>query len=235
MKRISASIFAFVLTVNCCISASAALLRPIPSATPQPGGVASQPETALETSQSAIAPTPTPKPNVYEQKGTGDKILRDVQTESTYSVAHITNKGKSNFVVWHYRADDTKNLLVNTIGNYDGYVLMTGADASRLQINSKGDWSIVINPVEQIKDTSFSGYGDFVTGAFVAPTDSWVISNEGDHNFIVWQYVLNGDKKDLLVNTIGMYSGEQISTVKRGTLCFFEIKSDGPWSITPYV
>lgn len=164
-------------------------------------------------------------------KGNGDDVLTDINLSDGLYKAHIVYSGAHNFVVWIYDENNYKDLLVNTIGSYDGYVLIASPTSIYLEIKSSGDWSIQFEKLTNTSETSFSGNGDNVTGLFSSSVKKWHIHYEGEHNFVVRGYSTNGT--DLLVNTIGSYDGNVLFEIPSGGRAFFEVTSSGSWSIEP--
>lgn len=56
--------------------------------------------------------------------------------------------------------------------------------------------------------------------------------HSGDSNFSIWSLDANMENVDLLVNTIGAYSGTTTTGLGRGTAKFLEIEGDGEWTVT---
>lgn len=70
--------------------------------------------------------------------GRGDDV---VVIMSASSKAHITDKGPSNFAVWVISVDSGRpDLAVNTIGGYDGTVVLDGPAV--VEVTSSGSWTI---------------------------------------------------------------------------------------------
>lgn len=166
----------------------------------------------------------------FSQTGTGDKIITGLVANNKYTIIHLTHSGRSNFIV---KADEegTKiNYLANKIGVYDGYYLLDENGTFRLDIAADGDWKIEVVQFSRADTNSFSGTGDVVTGVFVTNTDMWGFTYNGSSNFIVKQYSVNS--YNLSVNKIGEYSGEGVSTIKKGKASFFVIQAEGDWTIS---
>jgi hypothetical protein len=76
------------------------------------------------------------------------------------------------------------------------------------------------------------------TGDSVVDLKNWVgaglahITYSGRGNFIVWNYGSNGEKIDLLVNTIGAYDGVVLLDFYDTQTTRFQIESSGAWEIT---
>jgi hypothetical protein len=193
---------------------------PTPEADPIP-----EPEPAPEP---APEPEPEPEPTQQAQEfsGRGDKIL---QFDSGPFVATITHRGNSNFAVWAINDQlDNVGLLVNQIGSYSGDVLGSSDAYGGLRIEADGRWTVSVVPVSQAPTRlgNVQGKGDAVF-FWTAPNRTVArITHEGSSNFAVWLFTSSG--RDLLVNEIGPYSGEQI--IEDG---LFEITADGAWTISP--
>lgn len=172
-------------------------------------------------------PTPAPTPTVFE--GKGDKILEDINVNGQMCTVHFTTKSTRHTAVKFHPASGSYDLLVNTTDPYDGYTLIS--DSGRLEITCNSSWTVEITPLGTTDQTSFSGKGDFVTPIFTAPSDAWKITHSGKSNIIIKQIGSSGS--DLVVNEIGTYDGEVISTVSAGERCVFQITADGEWTIEP--
>lgn len=164
-------------------------------------------------------------------KGNGDDVLTDINLSDGLYRAHIVYSGSGNFVVWIHDENDYKDLLVNTIGSYDGYVLIASPTSIYFEIKSSGDWSIQFEKLTNTSETSFSGNGDNVTDLFSSSAKKWHIHYEGESNFVVKGYSTKGT--ELLVNTIGSYDGNVLFEIPSGGLAFFEVLSSGSWIIEP--
>jgi hypothetical protein len=180
-------------------------------------------EPAVEEAEPEPVVEPTVEP--LEFSGSGNKIL---QFDSGPFVATIAHGGNRNFVVWGMDSglNDT-DLLVNTIGDYQGRVLGSDDSYGGLKIEGDGNWTVQVVPVSQAPRLSGSvqGTGDDV---FIWDGSRTVasINHNGSRNFVVWLFSSSGT--DLLINDIGPFSGE--SVIEDGV---FEINADGNWSITP--
>ncbi len=167
--------------------------------------------------------------------GVGAKVLR-INKGSDPMAVTFKYVGPSNFIVWNLDSSGGKiDLLVNTIGNYSGTRLIDALQdqqTAALQIRAEGSWKVTLKPLAMVRvwdgTGTWTGKGDDLvviqSGAF-AGLDSVQITNSGQSNFIVWAW---GETRDLLVNEIGKYSGEQL--MPAGTV-LLEIKSSGTWSL----
>jgi len=144
-------------------------------------------------------------------------------------VARFTHNGESNFVVWAY-FDGGKDLLVNTIGAYEGTRPVVG-DELVLDIDADGAWTVEIAPIGWAADAAFSGRGDAVSGVFDPPsTGPWEFWHNGTSNFVVWLHCAGGS--NLVQNEIGPVSGSGIVAFEEGPCCW-EVEADGDWSLKP--
>lgn len=173
-------------------------------------------------------PTPTPQPKPISGSGQGDKVVTEIQINNDvlYSL-HLTHSGSSNFAVHQYDTEGNRELLVNEIGSYSGYVLPQGHGPYILEITADGPWEYTFEPLDTVDSTVFSGTGDFVTPIFEIQPGVWELSHDGNSNFAVRIYSAEG--RDLLANEIGAYSGEKLIT--ESGVGFFEIVADGNWEI----
>ena len=189
--------------------------------------IATQEPAAEETAVEEVEPEPVIEPTVepLEFSGSGNKIL---QFDSGPFVATIAHSGNRNFVVWGMDSNlNDTDLLVNTIGDYQGRVLGSDDSYGGMKIEGDGNWTVQVVPVAQAPRLSGSvqGTGDDV---FIWDGSRTIaaINHDGSRNFVVWLF--SGSGRDLLVNDIGPFSGETV--IDEGV---FEINADGNWSITP--
>ena len=190
--------------------------------------------TSTEKPTQSLTEKPTEKINNdtssggFSAYGSGDDVVTGL-TVTKYAVLHIEHTGARNFAVISYEGDDYDDLLVNTIGNYSGDVLIDHSGEIDLEITADGDWNITSSGLTIDDTTSFSGHGDAVTGLTTSSGGIWEITHSGDRNFAVIEYGLNSGYMDLLVNEIGDYSGTV--KAKAGDVIFFKVSADGDWTI----
>ena len=199
-------------------------------------------ETEPETEKPTPEPTEVPKPTEpiidnptstggWGAHGTGDYVAEGLNVEG-YAVLTINYYGDGNFSVVSYEnGDDYDDLLVNEIGNYSGRVLIDHGGKFDLEINADGEWTIETSGLSVDDSTSFSGTGDCVTGITTHSGGNWEITNDGDSNFAVIQYGVKSGYMDLMVNEIGYYQGTVKSEKAQNDNIFFEVNSDGNWTI----
>lgn len=193
---------------------------PILTATPQP--------TQTPTPQ----PTATATPKPIKLSGTGDSVV-DIDKGDWAAIAKIKYSGGSNFAVWTYgKSGEKYDLIVNTIGAYDGtrpIDLLNNQHTARLEITASGRWEIEILPAIQARSIKvpglIEGNGDDVVLLIGKPDLGKVDASKATRNFAIWAYSTTG--RDLPVNKIAPYSGTIILT----NAVFLDVKATGPWSI----
>ncbi len=191
---------------------------PKPTATPRP----------TNTPVPTVPPTLPPKPVTLQ--GQGQHATDPIALPYPLSVVRFTHAGSSNFAVWTYIGKG-KNLLVNTIGHYEGTRPLFSNEPVVFDIKADGTWTINIAPIGQASGAAFSGRGDSVSGLFDPPTQGpWLFKHDGQSNFAVWLYCTGG--QDLVQNAIGPVDGSRIVQFPKGPCCW-DVKADGNWSLAP--
>jgi hypothetical protein len=159
----------------------------------------------------------------------------DVEKSDDAMLARITHTGGSNFAIWSYGADGEKiDLLVNTIGNYNGTVpldWLVGEHTTRFEVSAGGDWEIRVDPIDTMRSelvpSTFTGTGDDVVLLANGKPDLLKIdASTAEHNFAIWAY--DDSNRDLVVNEIAPYQGTVIVSAATYVLV---IQAEGPWQI----
>jgi hypothetical protein len=205
---------------------------PEPTNTPLPTDTPLPTKTPRPTNTPIPTATPTPVPEPISVSGSGDDVV-DIEKWDGPAIARISYRGGSNFVVWNYGTDGDKiDLLVNTIGQYDGTRPLDFLDTehtARFQVESSGEWEIAILPLTEIRIESvpgtFTGNGDEVVYLDGTPDLLKVNASSAASNFVIWAY---GNRRDLLVNDIAPYDGVVIAGSDTAVLV---IEAEGDWSI----
>lgn len=189
---------------------------------------------ATESPDNGVAPAFKP----IALSGRGKRVARFKIPSDSPAIATFKYNGRGNFVVWTVDASGhTTDLLVNTIGRYDGTRIFDTDDGSHsiaFKIEASGPWSAKVKPVTSARrwngTSTIKGRGDEVLlladgiSGFATAT----IKHAGKENFVVLSY--SPDGSELLVNEIGRFSGQVL--IPDGTL-LFEVQADGTWSINP--
>ena len=174
--------------------------------------------------------TPTPEPVVLT--GIGDGVVDFVW--SGLGLLHITYSGGSNFAVISYDTNgEYLDLLVNTIGSYEGTVPLNFMEkgATRFEIKSSGNWEIQILPLGMIRREvipgTITGIGDDVIYLDGKDPDLVKVdASTAKSNFSIWAW--SATDVDLLVNEIAPYTG---TVVALSDMYLLVVGADGNWSI----
>lgn len=217
-------------------------------ASPTPEASGTSDATAVGQPASSVAPSASTPPSAIPSldpspafaeiplSGTGSAVPRFDIPPDTAAIAVISHTGASNFAVTSLGEAGEEDLLVNRIGNYAGTVLFdetSGSHSVAFEVVADGPWTILIKPVtEAFKwdgTQQLAGSGDDV--AIIDPATSGLktatLTHQGDGNFAIFAY---GPNTDLIVNEVGVYSGEVV--LGDGTF-LLEITANGPWTISP--
>jgi hypothetical protein len=165
----------------------------------------------------------------------GDAVF-NIQKWQGPAILKIKHTGGGNFVVRNYPAEGNNyyDLLVNTIGNYEGTVPLDFRDdeqTARFEVKADGTWEFHIEPITNARieeiPSVISGNGDdiiFIGGG--KPDLLKVDAVQARRNFVV-RAIANG-KFDLIVNEIAPYSGT--SLLDNSTIALI-INATGPWQL----
>jgi hypothetical protein len=131
------------------------------------------------------------------------------------------------------KSDGPNPLLVNAIGSYSGtrwLAVRDNAEASQLTVKATGSWSVKVGGLDLAKSAhgTVKGHGDGVV-LEQANADAAKIENHGGSGNFVVKAASPSSGLDLVVNTIGGYSG----TDQVDMPALIEITSSGDWAITP--
>lgn len=173
------------------------------------------------------------KPRVYS--GTGDDVVTIAKHDKTAEAMKITHAGGSNFAV-HSLDGSMKDtdLLVNTIGNYSGTVLLDAPsyqdlDTKTLKISADGAWTVTLIPLQSVAkydgSAPITGTGDSVF-YYSGKSAGALFTHDGESNIAVHAGA-GAYGPDLLVNDIGRYSGTVVWAPG-----LYWVNADGNWSAT---
>ena len=199
--------------------------------TPRP----TQPPEPTRTPRPTATSTPVPEPIFLTS--VGDSVF-DIQKWEGPAILRIKYTGGGNFVVRNYAANgkDYYDLLVNTIGPYEGTVPLDfrdGEHTARFEVKAElsGAWEFHIEPlsnarVETIPGT-IAGTGDDVIliGGGEAELLT-VVASQAEHNFVI--HTISSGGLDPLVNEIAPYAGTKLPDASTMALI---IQATGPWSL----
>ncbi len=213
---------------------------PLPTDTPEPTRTPMPTSTKLPTKTSTPTKTlqPTIAPTPIVLSGNGDKVVDLEKFNSDPIILHITYTGSRNFIVQNYGADGKQiDLLVNTIGAYDGKLLtdiLDDDETVRFEVKSSGSWTIEVMPLSLeymqslVIPGSFEGVGDdLVILAGKEKADLLEIdASQAKKNLII--HGVSRSTYSLLVNEIAPYTGTKI--LDDGTFLII-VRATGPWKI----
>ncbi len=214
---------------------------------PTTGGAASIVPTLVSTSGAVVVPatvapataaptpppTPAPTPAPVVLRGTGQTATDSITLPFPTSIATFTHIGSRNFIVKVFRGTQ-ESILINEIGTYNGKRPLIGTDPIKLSIEADGGWTVSIQAISCCAASGeFAGKGDSVSNLFNPPggATTWDFSHDGRRNYIVYAHCRGGDQ--LLQNRIGAFSGSTIVSFGGDPWCFWEVRADGNWSLTP--
>ena len=163
--------------------------------------------------------------------GTGHAATGAITLPAPISVAHITHDGQGSFVVESF-VGSQGDLLINTIGAYDGFRPLLDGSPVQLNIEADGAWTVTITAITCCAASgAFAGSGDAVSSQFNPPARGpWEFSNTGRRSYVAYAHCVSGDQ--LLLNRSGSFQLSTIVMFGRGP-CYWEVISDGSWSIGP--
>jgi hypothetical protein len=185
----------------------------------------------------AVAPIVRPLPGRgYSIEGHGsaqtDELTPDIGGSLPIGIVVITlaHSGRSTFVVTALQEGGSE-VLTSDIGRYSGQrpLVVTGAVA--FDVVADGDWSLKVQPMSSGGSPAFSGRGDLVSPYFTPPsgTGNWYISHDGT-TFTAYAHCVGGSVQ-AAQHSEPFMEARQV-TFARGP-CFWEVRADGAWSITP--
>ena len=164
----------------------------------------------------------------------GDAVF-NIQKWEGPAILKIKYTGGGNFAVKNYSSNyDYYDLLVNTIGPYEGTVPIDFRDneqTARFEVKAEGTWEFHIEPIssariEQIPGT-ISGVGDDVVliGGGI-PDLIKIDASQATNNFVI-KAIANA-RFNLIVNEIAPYTGT--SRLDDSTIALI-VNATGPWKL----
>jgi hypothetical protein len=112
------------------------------------------------------------------------------------------------------------------------------------EVQADGPWQILLEqpifPSAESPPLELAGTGDMFEGPILLPrgTTPVQIAHQGQANFIVEVYSIDGERRELLVNTIGNYDDSSALRGQENPLLGLEpgphivvIRADGTWTI----
>lgn len=187
-----------------------------PTKTPEPT------DTPAPTATPTEVPIPTPLPEPVRLEGNGQTATDPFTPPSTINRVVASHQGRRNFALKSYTPDGKSNLLINTIGNYQGIVLLATDQETFFEVDADGAWSLQVEPVaaDEAAAQGVTGSGDYVSGLF-APAKTgpmpYAFTHTGERNFAVYLHCAGGS--DLVQNEIGASMGHPLPISGKGHAC----------------
>ncbi len=188
------------------------------------------------TAAPTAAPTahPTAAPVVgFTKSGRGDSVFTiPAPYNNEAAIVKVKYTGSSNFALETLGSDNSlQQLLVNTIGGFSGVEAMDfdgSSPATRMQVTASGSWTMTFSDPTTAPNfaNSVSGRGDNVL-QYSGNANTAAFTSTGQGNFAVLQFDSVGQFENLLVNTIGAYSG----SVPIDSSRYLVITDDGKWTV----
>lgn len=188
------------------------------------------------------------EPEAISFTGSGDDVTSSFELDEGIAIFHMTHDGDSNFAIWLYNEDtgEREDLLVNEIGSYSGKTIVgvttdwgdVEPGSFLLDVDADGKWKITITQPRPSSapglPQTFDGKGSDVPSPFSVESGKGAIkfhmTHDGDSNFAIWLYHVDGDREELLVNEIGEYDGSSLESVGAG-IYYLDIEADGKWEV----
>jgi hypothetical protein len=195
----------------------------------------------IPTATEAAPPTQV-EPDIVNLPGRGVEIdgrgdtLTDPITPNyaqgiTVGISRVTatHDGQSAFTVQAI-TNNQPTVLVATTGQYSGSRPFVVVDAVAFQVKADGKWTIRVEPLRPGGQPAFSGTGDSLGSSFQPPPPGqWLISGQGTKLWVDL-HCLSGDV--VVVDTSGPLRNTATINFSTGP-CFWEVQSDGAWSLQP--
>jgi hypothetical protein len=172
-----------------------------------------------------------------EVDGHGTAITEDITPDQAgglnvgIEVVTLSHDGHSSFIVTATQGSQKEN-LTSAIGPYQGQRPLVVQGAVSFQVTADGNWSLKIQPMSSGGTPAFRSTGDSVSPYFNPPTTigRWNVSFDGQSTFFAYAHCVGGsivveDKNGAFVEFTNIQ-------FPRGP-CFWEVRSDGSFSITP--
>lgn len=173
-------------------------------------------------------------------KGSGDQVTDKIPFSGGLLMVGAAHKGHQNFVVELLSENgDIRELLVNTIGDYQGVRLISiAAGLYRFQIRSDQGWVLMHEQPDLSKQgtplpISHSHTGDAPLGPFIFDRGLLRASfvYEGTRNLTATIFTAQGSMVALLLNKIGAYKGTVTASILDAGPYWLAVQASGTWSV----
>jgi hypothetical protein len=142
-----------------------------------------------------------------------------------------SHNGQSTFVVSAVQGNQAE-VATRAIGQYRGRRPLVVHSPVAFEVLADGDWELSLQPMPRGGQPAFNGTGDDVSPYFDPPPPAtWNIAHSGEAGFVVYAHCLGGGSVLVADHTGAVKDARQIEFA-RGP-CFWEVRADGAWSLTP--
>ena len=143
----------------------------------------------------------------------------------------LTHDGRSSFIVTAVEGDQSE-LLTSAIGVYRGQRPLVVQGPVSFQVTADGSWTLNVQPMARGGSPAFSGTGDAVSAYFTPPPSpaAWTVSHDGKSAFFVYAHCV-GVSSVVEDRTGAFQDTPQVQFSRRP--CFWEVRADGAWTLTP--
>jgi hypothetical protein len=191
-------------------------------------------------------PTPVPEPpqvrllpgRGIEVDGHGTTQTDDITPQYDgglnigIDVVSLSHDGHSSFIVTAIQDQAAQTeTLTSAIGPYTGQRPLVVEGPVSFHVTADGNWTLTVQPMSSGATPNFSGSGDAVSAYFNPPPPStWTVSHDGQSSFFVQAHCLGGSI--VVEDRSGVVQDTPQVAFPRGP-CFWEVRADGAWSLTP--
>ncbi|TQK49877.1 hypothetical protein FBY35_0153 [Streptomyces sp. SLBN-118] len=228
-----AAVFLIALIVIIAVASSGGNKASPPAS---PGSLSPTSGSTEQIKPAKAAPTPIPP---IKLSGTGQQATSRFTVAEGLAVFRSTCSAcKTNFIVTLLDSSgQTKDLLVNAIGTYNGSKgVGMSAGSYRLTIQADSAWTITITQPRHQAAVSlphtYSGKGDRIVGPFTANHAATLRgTHRGKANFIVTVLDAKGDLQNLPFNQVGNFNGSTVTQMISGGPYYLNVTADGTWTL----
>lgn len=214
-----------------------------PDEASEQANVATQTSTDEPTPEPTATATPNPTPasdgESYEFSGSGQTATDRFSAQGGLLTIDLSHRGSRNFIVYLVDAETgDEELLVNTIGDFDGTVATNVPSGDYLiDVQADGSWEAGIEQprYSQVEVSSLPADASGEDFAVLGPyqfegVTQFTIDAQTDSNVIVYLLDHRGNQVQLLVNEIGPHEGS--TTIRQQGVGLIYVEAEDSWTVT---
>lgn len=225
-------------------SEATATRSPTPSASPTATREPTPTESPTPTPTATPSPTPTPEPTPapdgpsYAFRASGNAATETFYVEGGLVEFDLAHSGQSHFAIWLLNdRGEREELLVNTIGSWDGRVVMNLPEGDYLlDIAADGTWNANVRQprystveVKSLPQSMSDDDSNYIGPIYVDGLTRVSFVGQDDDHYGVWLLNHRGNNVDLLFNEIGPFEG---STAFGGEgVALIQVDTNGRWKM----